>query len=80
MSPTTKTTKAYVRSVTNPMAFPRKRKMAPTTLPTMAGNALLAFPASLLSASASLSNHFFQGPLSFDEEPPASPPSPPKHL
>ena len=41
------------------------------------GNASTAFPASLLSASAKLSNHFFKVPLSFDAGPPA-PPLPPK--
>ena len=48
------------------MAFSRKLKMAPTTLPTIAGNASATFPASLLSASANLANH----PSSFHEEPP----------
>ena len=76
MSPTTKTIKAHVCSATNPTGFPRKLKIAPTALPTMAGNASTAFPASLLSASASLSNHFFRVPLSFDGEPPAPPPLP----
>ena len=51
--------------------------MAPTTLPTKAGIASTAFPASLLSASANLSNHFFKTPLSFGGEPPV-PLSPPK--
>ena len=45
-------------------------------LPMKAGNASAAFPASLLSASASLSNHFFKVPLSFGEPP--VPPVPPK--
>ena len=48
--------------------------MAPTTLPTIAGNASTAFPASLLSASSSLSNHFFKVSLSFDGGSPAPPP------
>ena len=73
MSPTTKTIKAHVCSPKNPTAFPRKLKMAPTTLPTIAGNASATFPASLLSASANLANH----PSSFHGEPPA-PPFPPK--
>ena len=47
MSPTTKTIKAHVCSATNAMAFPRKLKLAPTTLLTMVGNASAAFPASL---------------------------------
>ena len=72
-SPATKTIKAHVCSVTNPKKF----KMAPTTLPTIAGNPSAVFPASLLSASASLSNHFFKVPLFVDGVPPA-PPVPPK--
>ena len=71
MSPTTKTIKAHVCSATNPTAFPRKLKIAPTTLPTMVGNVSAVFPASLLRASNSLSNHFFKILLSFDAEPPA---------
>ena len=43
---------------------------------TIAGNASTAFPASLLSASAKLSNHFFKTTSSFDGEPPVPPPSP----
>ena len=50
--------------------------MAATTLSTMAGNASTAFSASLLSASANLSNHFFKTSLSFGEEPPAPLPPP----
>ena len=45
--------------------------MAATTLLTIAGNASTPFPASLLSASANLSNHFFKTPLFFGGEPPA---------
>ena len=57
-------------------ALPRKLKMAPTTLPTIAGNASAAFPASLLRASASLFNLFFKPPSSFggEVEPPHPPP------
>ena len=69
MSPAIKTIKAQVCSATNPTAFPRKLKMAPTTLPMMAGNTSTAFPPSLLRTSASLSNHFFKVPLPFDGEP-----------
>ena len=58
------------------MTFPRKLKIAPTTLPTIAGNASTTFPASLLSASANLSNHFFKAPSSFGREPPVPPPPP----
>ena len=76
MSPATKTIKSHVCSATSPTAFPRKLKIAPTTLPTIAGNASSAFPASLLSASANLSNHFYKVPLSFHGGPPASPPPP----
>ena len=79
ISPATKTIKAHVCSATNPTTFPRKFRMAPTTLPMMGGNASAAFPASLLKASASLSNHFFKVPLSFDGEPhvPLPPPETP---
>ena len=44
--------------------------MAPTTLSTIAGNASTAYSASLLSASASLPNHFFKIPSTFGGEPP----------
>ena len=44
----------------------------------MAGNASTTFSASLLSAFANLSNHFFKTPLSFGPEPPAFLPTPPK--
>ena len=54
--------------------MPKKLKIAPTTLPTIAGNASTAFPASLLSASASLFKHFFNSPLSFDGGIPVPPP------
>ena len=59
------------------MAFPRKLKIAPTILPTIAGNASAAFRASLLKVSTSLSNYFLKAPLSFDGRPPV-PPVPPK--
>ena len=65
ISPTTKTIKAHVCSTTNPTALPKKLKIAPTTLPTIAGNASTAFPTSLLSAFANLSNY----PSSFDGDP-----------
>ena len=44
----------------------------------MTGNASAAFPASLLIAFATLSNHFFKVPLSFDGGPPGPPLPPPK--
>ena len=78
MSPVTATIKAHIYSATNPTALPKKLRMALRTLPMMAGNTSAAFPASLLSASANLSNHFFKTPSSFDGEPPAPPP-PQKH-
>ena len=53
-----------------------KLKIAPATLPTIAGNASTAFPESLSSAFAILFNHFFKAPLSFDREPPPFPPPP----
>ena len=74
MSLATKTIKSHVCSATNPTAFPKKLKIAPTTLPTIVGNASAAFPASLLSASAGLSNHIFKVPSSFYGGPPALPP------
>ena len=64
-------------SATNPTAFLRKLKIAPTTVPTIAGNASTTFPASLLSASASLSNYFFNVPSSFGGEPPVPLPTAP---
>ena len=68
-SPATKTIKAHVCS--------GKLKIVPTTLPTIADNASTAFPASLLSAFANLSNHFFRIPSSFGGETPV-PPAPPQ--
>ena len=50
--------------------------MDPTTLPTIAGNASTAFPASLLSVSANVSNHFFKVPQPFPGEPPPPPKTP----
>ena len=76
MSPATKTIKAHLCSATNPTIFPRKLKIAPTTLPTIAGNTSTAFRASLFSASASLSNHFFKTPSSFGGDSPVSTPPP----
>ena len=76
ISPTTKTIKAHVCSVTNPMDLLEKLKITSITLSTIAGNASTAFPASLLSASASLSNHFFKAPSFFGEEPPVPLPPP----
>ena len=70
ISSSTKTVRAHACSATNPTAFPRKLKIAPTALPTIAVNASTAFPASLLSASANLSNHFFKTPSYFGIESP----------
>ena len=75
ISPATKTIKANVFSATNSNGLLKRLKMAPTTLPTVAGNASTAFPASFLSPSASLSNHFFKASLSFDGGPPTPLPS-----
>ena len=58
-------------------SFQENIKRAPTTLPTTAGKASTAFPASLLSASANLFNHFFRVPQPFDGEPPVTLPPPP---
>ena len=55
----------------------KRPKMAPTTLPTRAGNASTVLPASLLNASASLFNHLFKTPSSFGGDPPPPPPPPP---
>ena len=52
--------KADICSATNPTALPRKLKIAPTTLPTIA-----AFLVSLLIAFASFVNHFFKALSSF---------------
>ena len=76
ISPTTKTIEAHICSATNPTAPPRRLKMAPATLPTIAFNASTAFSVSLLSASANLSNNFFKAPLFFDGGPPVPPPPP----
>ena len=75
MSPAIKTITTHICLAANPTVFLRKLKAAPTTLPMIAGNSSAAFPARLLSASASLSNHPF---LSFGEQPPVPPPPPPK--
>ena len=48
---------------------PKRLKIAPTALPTIAGNASTAFLESLLIASSNLSNHFFRAPLTFDGVP-----------
>ena len=77
-SPATKTIRAHVCSATNPMAFPRKLKIAPTILPTTVGNTSVTFPASLLSASANLSIFSalppsFGGETSVLSPPPKSP-------
>ena len=69
-SSATKKIKVHVCSATNPTVFPRKLKIALKILPTIAGNASIAFSAILLSASASLSSHFFKAPLSFGGETP----------
>ena len=60
----------------NPTVFPRKLKIAPTTLPTIASNASTAFPPSLLSAFASLSNYFLKAPSPFGGEPTVPLPTP----
>ena len=69
MSPARKTIKAHVFSATDPPAFQRRLKMAPTILLTIAGNALAAFPVSLLRASTSLSNHFLRSLYLLMEDP-----------
>ena len=59
-------------SATNPTTLPKKL----TTLSTIAGNASTAFPASHLSASASLFNHLFKTPSSHGGELPTPTPTP----
>ena len=49
LSPATKIIKANVCSATDPTAFPRKLKIAATTLPTTASNASTAFPATVMA-------------------------------
>ena len=66
----TKTIKVPVFLATNPMALPRKLKMAPITLPSNAGNASTVFPASFLTTSGSLFSHFFKVPSNFGGEDP----------
>ena len=80
VSPATITIKGHVCLATNPTVLPKKLKMTPTTLPTMAGNDSTAFPASRLSASANLFSHLFKTSSSLRGEPPTPPPppSPPK--
>ena len=74
--PPTKTIRVHVCSATYPTAFPRGLKITPTVLPKMGGDASTAFPASLLSASANLFNHFFKTPSFFGGKPPVPPPPP----
>ena len=74
--PAPKAIKSHTCSVTNPTALPKKLKMASSTFRKMAGNDLTAFPTSILSASANLSNYFFKTPSSLDGEPLAHPPPP----
>ena len=72
----TKTIRVHVCSAINLTAFPSKLKIIPTTLPAIPGNASTNFPAGLLIAFASLSNHFYKIPLSFGGEPPVPPKTP----
>ena len=76
VSPGTKIIKAHLWSATNPTGLLETLKIAPTTLSTIAGNASIVFPTSLLSASAILFNHLFKTPSFYDGEPRT--PSPPK--
>ena len=76
ISPATKTIKAHVCSAKNPTALPKKLKIAPATLTKVAGNASIAFLASLLIVSASLFNDLFKTTSFFDGEPPPPPPPP----
>ena len=80
MSPATKTIKSYVCSAINSTTLLKKLRMAPVTVPMMAGNASTVFPAGLLSASANLFNHFFKALSSFGGEAGTRPPLPPPKL
>ena len=72
IGPATKAIIFHVCSATNPPALSKKLRMVTTTLPTATRNASAAFLASLLSASANLSNHFFETLSFFAGEPPPS--------
>ena len=50
------------------MAYPRKLKIVPTTLPTIEGNASTVFPTNLFSVFANLSNHFSRPPHLLEEK------------
>ena len=78
ISPATKTIKVHVFSAKNPTVLPKKLKIAPATLTKIVGNALTAFLACHLIASASLFNHLLKTPSFFDGEPPPPPLPPPK--
>lgn len=64
----TKTVKSYAFSATNLKIFPENLKRHQQHFPWIAGNNSTALPASLFRVSARLSDHFFQSPLSFDED------------
>lgn len=57
--PCNKNNQSHVGSAANQTALPRKLKIAPRTLPTVAGNVSATFPERFLRTSASLFNHFF---------------------
>ena len=75
INPTTKTIKAHVCLDTNPTVLLKKLKIAPTKLPTIAGNASGVFAGSLLRASASLFRNLFKALSSFSREAEPPPPS-----
>lgn len=64
----TKTVKSYAFSATNLKIFPENLKRHQQHFPWIACNNSTALPASLFRVSARLSDHFFQSPLSFDED------------
>ena len=73
----TKAIKLHVCSATNLTALSRKFKMtATTTFPAKVGNALTAFPASLLMVSGDLFNKFLKTSSSIDDKDVAGIPSP----
>ena len=67
---------AYLSSVTNSTALPRKLKISPAKLPTIGNNVSTAFTASLLKACSSFFGRFFKILLSFGgDDPKAAVPS-----
>ena len=64
----TNTIRPYVCSATSPTALSKKLKIAPATLPIIAGNASTALTTNLLREIASLFTNFVKAPLSFGRD------------